>query len=215
MFYQADSFLFTQDEGALFERFLMELQVGVQDGGSRLSVRAGAVKAALGPEGPVGRDESLLRAAARAAAAGDVPLLVHTEAGAGAVKAVALSERMGLAPCRVMVCHADRQADDFRPHDEIAATGAYLEYDTISRFKYHDDASEIRLILHMLERGHRDRLLLSLDTTAARLRHYGGEIGLTRLIETFLPALARAGVSPADLSVITRQNPARAFAGPA
>ena len=120
---------------------------------------------------------------------------------------------MGLDPARVLVCHADRQADDFRPHVEIAKTGAYLEYDAIHRQKYHDDASEIRLILHMLEKGHRNRLLLSLDTTAARLHHYGGEIGLPYLIETFLPALSRAGVSAADIRQITHTNPARALAG--
>ncbi len=213
MFYPPDSFFFTQDGDALFERFLMELQVGVADNATRLPIRAGAVKAALGPEGPVGRDETLLKAAARAAAKGDAPLVLHTESGAGAVKAVGLCERMGLDPRRVLVCHADRQASDFRPHEEIAATGSFLECDTIGRFKYHDDESEIRLILLMLEKGHRDRLLLSLDTTAARLRRYGGEIGLTYLFEVFLPALARSGVSPADLEAITRANPARAFAG--
>lgn len=213
MFYPPDSFLFQEEMDALYERFLMELSVGVLDGGARRNIRAGAVKAALGPEGPVGRDGTLLRAAARAAAAGDVPLILHTEAGAGAVQAIGLCERAGLDPGRVLVCHADRQASDFRAHREIARTGAFLEYDTIGRFRYHDDEAEVRLILHMLEAGCRDRLLLSLDTTAARLKRYGGEIGLTYLIETFLPALRRSGVSASDIEAITRLNPVRAFVG--
>jgi phosphotriesterase-related protein len=213
MFYPPDSFRFTEDEEKLYGRFLTELREGVADDGSPLPIRAGAVKAALGPEGPAGREETLLRAAARAAAAGDVPLVLHTEAGAGAVRAVALCEKAGLDPRRVLVCHADRQAEDFRPHEEIARTGAFLEYDTIGRFKYHDDESEIRLILRMLEKGYRNQLLLSLDTTAARLRRYGGKIGLTYLIETFLPALAKAGVPREDLETLTRVNPARAFEG--
>lgn len=215
MFYPSDSFFFEQGEDALFDRFLMELSVGVVDGAARLEVRAGAVKAALGPDGPEGRDAVLLRAAARAAARGDVPLILHTERGAGAVAAVKLCERLGVDPSRVLVCHADRQAGDFRPHEEIAATGAFLEYDTIGRFRYHDDESEIRLILHMLDKGHRDRLLLSLDTTAGRLSSYGGSIGLTYLLAAFLPALVRAGVPQSDLDAITRRNPVRAFAGPA
>lgn len=214
MFYPPDSFLFEQDGDALYERFLLELAVGVADDGVRLPIRAGAVKAALGPEGPAGRDGALLRAAARAAAAGDVPLILHTEAGAGAVEAVKLCERSGLDPCRVLVCHADRQASDFRPHEAIAKTGAFLEYDTIGRFRYHDDDEEVRLILHMLELGHRDRLLLSLDTTAARLKRYGGEIGLTYLIEAFLPRIRAGGASPSDIEAITRLNPILAFAGP-
>ena len=213
MFYPPD-FLFEQEGDALAERFLMELSVGVQDGGARLPIRAGAVKAALGPDGPAGRDGVLLRAAARAAASGDVPLILHTEAGAGAAEAVKLCERAGLDPSRVLVCHADRQASDFRAHEEIAKTGAFLEYDTISRFRYHGDGEEARLILHMLEKGYRDRLLLSLDTTAARLLSYGGEIGLTYLIDSFLPMLWEHGVSRSDIGAITRENPVRVFAGP-
>ena len=142
-----------------------------------------------------------------------MPLILHTEAGAGAVEAINLSERAGLDPCRMLVCHADRQAKDFRPHEEIAKTGAFLEYDTIGRFRFHDDEEGARLILHMLALGHRDKLLLSLDTTAARLHRYGGEIGLTYLIETFLPLLRARGVPQPDLEAITHTNPVRAFTG--
>ena len=184
---------------------------GEASGHGRLRARAGAVKAALGPDGPAGRDGVLLRAAAGAAAMAGAPLILHTEPGTDPAAAVAFCERAGLDPSRILLCHLDRQAEDFRPHEAAARTGASLEYDTIGRFRYHDDESEIRLILHMLEKGHRDRLLLSLDTTAARLMRYGGEIGLCYLIETFLPMLAAAGVPPADIEAITRKNPARAF----
>lgn len=191
------------------------MESGIPWGGGeavgRLRARAGAVKAALGPDGPAGRDGVLLRAAAGAAAMAGAPLILHTEPGTDPVAAVAFCERAGLDPARILLCHLDRQAEDFRPHEAAARTGASLEYDTIGRFRYHDDESEIRLILHMLEKGHRNRLLLSLDTTAARLMRYGGEIGLCYLIGTFLPMLAAAGVSPADIEAITRRNPARAF----
>jgi phosphotriesterase-related protein len=65
----------------------------------------------------------------------------------------------------------------------------------------------------MLALGYRDRLLLSLDTTAARLHRYGGEIGLNYLIKTFLPLLRARGVPKADLEAITLINPIRAFTG--
>jgi len=111
----------------------------------------------------------------------------------------------------VILCHADRQASDFSIHERIADAGCYLEYDTIGRFKYHSDEDEVRLILHMLARGHRDRLLLSLDATAARLSSYGGEIGLDYLLRTFLPMLRQSGVPEADILRMTRENPASAF----
>lgn len=209
MFYEKEHWIFTDDEAALTERFVRELSQGMDEAPA---LRAGAVKAAIGGELPEGREKCKLRAAARAAAACGVPLVLHTEAGQYGALAVSLCEGAGLNPARVLVCHADRQAADYAPHEEIARTGAYLEYDTVGRFKYHDDEAEIRLILHMLEKGCEDRLLLSLDTTAGRLAAYGGEIGLTYLLTAFLPALNGAGVSPATVRRIVCDNPARPFA---
>ena len=193
---------------ALRDRFLEELQSGGAEGG----VLAGAVKAAIGNNGAEGRLEVCLRAAAGAAARAEVPLILHTEKGIGAAEAVHICEEEGLAPERVAVCHVDRQADDWAPHEEIARTGAFMEYDTIARYKYHDDESEIRLILHMLELGYADKLLLSLDTTAARLISYAPEApGLDFILRAFLPALSKAGVSAETLENITHRNPLRVF----
>ena len=211
IFYPQDHWVFAEDADELRERFLQELTLGIPDPEGGGPVFPGAVKAAIGRDGPVGRFEVCLRAAAGAAAAANVPLILHTEAGAGAVRAVELCGREGLDPGRIAVCHVDRQAADFAPHEAVARTGAYLEYDTIARYKYHDDASEVALIRHMLSLGYGDRLLLSLDTTAARLRRYGGSPGLGFILREFLPMLAEAGVSEAALHAMTRANPRRLF----
>jgi len=208
MFYAPDDKILAASEDELFERFLRELTVGTEE---CAEVVAGAVKAAIGRDVAVGGFRTHLKAAARAAAAAGAPLMLHTEAGAGAVEAIELCGKLGLPPERVILCHADRQASDFSIHERIADAGCYLEYDTIGRFKYHSDEDEVRLILHMLARGHRDRLLLSLDATAARLSSYGGEIGLDYLLRTFLPMLRQSGVPEADILRMTRENPASAF----
>ena len=208
-FYPQDHWIHSEDGEALFARFRDELQNGCVE---CREVLPGAVKAALGKEGLDARAEVKLRAAARAAAEADVPIVIHTEKGAGGVEAVQLCRAAGLAPVRILICHVDRQADDFAPHDAIADTGAMLEYDTIGRFKYHDDASEIRLIRHMIEGGHLNQLLLSLDTTNQRLHAYGGEIGLDYILNSFLPALRDAGVSEEQLRTMTIENPRQAFA---
>ena len=174
-------------------------------------VRPGAVKAAVGPEGLVGAAAERYRAAAEAAARAEVPLVVHTEKGLDGVRAVELACACGMPVHRVLICHADRQAADFAPHEAIADTGAMLEYDTIGRFKYHDDEAECRLILHMLERGHERQLLFSLDTTRERLSTYGGAIGLNYILDVFLPMLAASGISEQTLRRITVDNPARVF----
>ena len=120
---------------------------------------------------------------------------------------------MGVPPEKMVVCHVDRQAADFAPHDAVAALGVYLDYDTIGRFKYHSDEEEVALIRHMADRGWGDRLLLALDTTAQRLAAYGGEIGLRYLLDTFYPRLAEAGFSAGELSLFSTDNCRRLFAG--
>lgn len=210
-FYPRGHWIFAEDTSALRERFLADLLEGVAAPGEDGRILPGAVKAAIGRDGPADRFETCLRAAAGAAAAAGVPLILHTEAGAGAERAVGLCGQEGLDPARIAVCHVDRQAADYAVHEAVARTGAYLEYDTIARFKYHDDLSEIALIRHMLSLGYGDRLLISLDTTAARLRRFGGAPGMDYILREFLPMLARSGVSEAEINGMTRANPRRLF----
>ena len=210
-FYPKNHWILSDSVEELAERFLSELNEGVETREGRIS--PGAVKAAIGPEGAAGQFRVCLRAAARAAARAQVPLILHTEKGIGAPEAVKLCAGEGLDPARIAVCHADRQADDPRPHDEIAASGVYMEYDTIARYKYHDDESERRLILRMIEKGHLDRLLISLDTTAARLRSYGDPTapGLDFILREFIPSLLDAGLDQKSIDTITVSNPVRIF----
>lgn len=210
MFYPGDHWIFTDSVEKLRERFLKELTEGVECEEGR--VYPGAVKAAIGKDGPTGRIGECLRAAAGAAAAAGKPLILHTEKGIGAVDAVGICEAEGLAPARVAVCHVDRQAEDFSVHEDVARTGAFLEYDTIARYRYHDDASEMRLIHHMLDFGCADRLLLSLDTTATRLKGYTPDApGLDFILREFLPALCNDGVARDTLANIMVNNPLRLF----
>jgi len=207
-FYREDDALLSAGADELADRFLRELREGCAEAPG---VLPGAVKAALNRDGCRGRVRERFLAAARSAREAGVPLIVHTEAGAGAAEAAALALAEGLAAHRVVICHADRDADDFRRHEAIAETGVMLEYDTIHRLKYHDDASEIRLIRHMLERGCAGQLLLSLDPTRARLRSYGGDIGLDYILNAFAPALERSGIPAETIRRITRENPKRVF----
>ena len=198
-FYKESSPLHRLSREALYTLYLSELTKGMLpfDAGDqlcedrRLKACAGIVKAAIPGEGPKGRYETLLCAAARAAADGQAPLMLHTECGAHAEEAIALCISQGLRPDQMVVCHVDRQAEDFSVHERIAEKGVYLDYDTIGRFRYHSDEAEISLLRHMVEKGYASQILLALDTTAARLAAYGGEIGLCYLLEQFYPQLCR------------------------
>ncbi|MDD3921120.1 MAG: phosphotriesterase [Eubacteriales bacterium] len=207
-FYEKNAACLAGDVEAVTERYLFDLECGM-DGTDCL---AGAVKAAIPREGAVGRYQVLLCAAAKAAAKADVPILLHTEAGENALLAIDLITACGVPPQKILVCHADRQAADYSVHEAIAKTGVWLEYDTIGRLKYHSDEAEKNLLLHMLSRGCQGRILLALDTTAKRLKTYGGEVGLVYLIETFLPYLSKNGVDGKTIQQLTVENPAKVFA---
>lgn len=210
-FYQADHWIHHESREQLEARFYAELTQGVACDGE--VIFPGAVKSAIANDGAVGRLEICLRAAAAAAAKADVPLVMHTEKGIGALQAIEICRQEGMRPDRIAVCHVDRQAEDYVPHDEIAATGVFMEYDTIARYKYHDDESERALIAHMIEKGYGDKILIALDTTAARLKSYGDPTapGLAFILEDFIPKLKDMGLSEETITKITVKNPVRIF----
>lgn len=218
-FYPQDCWIHRLGEDALCALYLDELETGLlpweADSSGRpetvLPIRAGLVKAAIPAEGPVGRYEVLLRAAARAAAQAGAPLMLHTEQGLRTEEALELCFAAGVRREKLVVCHADRQVSDWGVHDAIAAAGVYLDYDTVARWKYHSDEEEISLLRHAWEKGYAGQVLLALDTTARRLSAYGGEIGLDHLLTRFLPALCQAGFPEDVVSGFNRANCQRLF----
>lgn len=217
-FYPRDHWIFTWDEETLATHFASEITTGMFLGGGyapptvRTEIRAGMIKAALGKDGVAGRDELLLRAAGQAAIATDTSILLHTDKGIGALDAIRLLGDMGLPPEKVLVCHVDRQATEYGIHEDIAQTGAYLEYDTITLFQHHNNAEEALLIDHMIKRGHLERILLSTDPTADRLKSHGSPVGMDYLLTSFLPLLRAFGMTDVMINQMCRTNPAKALA---
>lgn len=220
-FYPDNCWIYALGEEELFDLYSSELEQGMlawqEDPTVRPAVRtdikAGLVKAAIPAEGPVGRYAVLLRAAARAAAGSHVPLMIHTEKGLHVMEALEICYSAGLKSENIIICHVDRQASDFAPHDEIAAQGVWLDFDTVGRFKYHSDAEEVALLQHMMPYAH--KIMLALDTTAARLHAYDGEIGLDYIFTDFIPQLQAAGFSEETIRGYTNVNCWNAFAASA
>jgi 5-phospho-D-xylono-1,4-lactonase len=216
-FYGKGHWIFEADKDKLFELFLSELQEGMFVGGCyclpqyRTNVRAGIVKAMILGEGAVGRVGTLLSAAGRAAKSAGAALMLHTDAGKNVMGALDLLEGVGLPPDRVLVCHVDRQVSDYSVHQKIAERGVYLEYDTTTLFEYHDSAAEIRLLQFMLDKGYGERILLSTDPTADRLKSYSGKVGMDYLLTVLIPMMRDAGMTQAIIDMIFRTNPARAL----
>jgi phosphotriesterase-related protein len=180
----------------------------------RTDIRAGFIKTAL--ESTFTKTHrKLFSAAARASLATGAAMMIHTDAGADPQMLLDNLTTRGVPPERLIFCHLDRTVGDINVHKALAASGAWIEYDTIGREKYHSDSEEIRIVLEMLHAGYGQQLLMSLDVTRARLRGYGGAPGLDYIIKSFLPRLSEAGIEEAQSREIFVNNPAVAFAVPA
>lgn len=217
IFYAEDHWIWNTPEERLEALFVSELTEGMFLGGCygwpsyQTDIRAGLVKAMLTSEGISGRIKVLLRAAGRAAARTGASLMLHTEYGKGALEAVQLLKEQGMEEKKILVCHVDRQVEDLSIHEEIAASGVFMEYDTITLFEFHDNDSEIRMLRHMIDKGFLNQILISTDPTADRLKNYEGECGMDYILKTFVPELRKQGFTDQEILQITKENPKRAL----
>ena len=203
-----------QSEDAIADLYGKEITDGMigRDGG-RLGARAGLIKCAAVPGW---RDDArygkLFFAVAQAAHDTGAPVLVHLDKGVDVFGLIRFFEAAGVAAGRLVLCHLDRTRYDMAYHREAAEAGAYLEYDTIHRLKYHSDEDEALLIAHMIEHGYIGRLLMGMDTTNTRLKSYGADFGLDYILTEFRSLLGQYGVGEERLDRILVQNPQQALA---
>jgi phosphotriesterase-related protein len=217
-YYPEDHWLRCAGEEELTLLFINELSRGMYiDGGITFPSRycgakAGQIKTALDTEGLSPRYHKLFIAAAQAAKAADCALMVHIEKDSQPLRLANFLVKQKLPLNRVIFCHLDRAITDINVHKEICEQGIYLEYDTIGRPKYHDDEKEAAIILELLKAGYEKQLLMSLDTTRARLASYGGVPGLAHILNVFIPLLLQKGITETQIKSFFVENPARVFA---
>lgn len=217
-FYPENHWIYTYSADKLTELFVSELTCGMyadyfgepeQD--EQTGYRAGQIKCALDSGAFSKQYQKLFSAAAEASKLTGAPLMVHIEAGSDPSSLADFLYGAGVDLNRAAFCHMDRSVRDLDVHRELCGRGIYMEYDTVARPKYHDDAREAEIILEMLDAGFGDRLLMSLDTTRDRLLSYGGKTGLCYILEQFIPMLKLRGMSAMQVDDIFITNPARLF----
>jgi phosphotriesterase-related protein len=180
-------------------------------GPPRTGILAGVIKTALEPEFTE-LHAKLFGAAAKASGRTGAAVMIHVDRGADPLRLAHLLDARGVRPERTIYCHLDRATDDTGVYRALAESGAYIEYDTVARPKYHTDEAEADIVTDMLKAGFTDRIMISLDVTRARLRGYGGTPGLDHLLVGFIPFLKKHGVDDAQLRAVFSDNPARALA---
>ena len=217
-FYRADHWIWTTPEEELEEIFASEITDGMFMEGFyvkptfRTDVKAGLVKAMITHDGMDNPDTvRCLTAAGKAAKRTGASIMVHTD-GVDELKMIdLLAGKIGLDPKSILVCHVDRQVKDLKRHEEIAATGVFMEYDTITLFQFHNNADELRMLRHMTDKGFLDQILISTDPETDRMKAYGSKVGIDYILEHFIPLMKLCGFSEEEIRAITVTNPARAL----
>jgi phosphotriesterase-related protein len=165
-------------------------------------------------------EERSLRGAAQAQARTGLPLMVHLPAWfrlAHRVLDIVAAE--GADANHTVLCHMNPSWMDRTYQHELAARGAFIEYDMIGNlFHYADqgvdcptDADCSRAIQGLIEAGHGHKVLLSHDVfLKVMLRHYGGN-GYGFVNAHFLPRLKRLGIDPLAVDRLMVDNPRRVF----
>ena len=217
-FYPESHWIWTESEEALEDLFASGIQEGMFLGGFyekpeyRTNIRAGLVKAMITRDGM--QDEwnrRCLRAAGRAAKKTGASIMVHTEGKDELEMSDLLAGKIGLDTGSILVCHVDRQVEDLERHEKIAATGVFMEYDTITLFQFHNNADEIRMLRHMMDKGYTDQILISTDPETDRMKSYGSKVGIDYILEHFIPLLRQSGFTEEEITAVTRTNPAQAL----
>jgi predicted metal-dependent phosphotriesterase family hydrolase len=178
---------------------------------NRTDHRAGVIKIAGSEGGPSSRDRRVFEAAAEANRRTGAPILTHCEAGTGALQQVGLLADLGVALDHVALSHVDKVVDRGY-HRELLSSGAFAEYD--GSFRWGDRPNgTLQLIEWMTEDGFDDRIVLGMDAARQGYYHvYGGQPGLTWLLDGFTRLLDDAGINAAVRNRMFVANPAVVFA---
>ncbi len=217
IYYPENHFCFSASADALAERMIAEVTDGMFDDGPTgeaepTGIRAGLLKVATEYHVIDAHAQKVAEAVAAAHRQTGAPIITHTQRGTCGMEQIELFDRLGVDPSALLISHLDRNPDAYL-HQDVAAAGALIVYDGISRAKYFPDSTLVELIGGMVQSGHERNILLAMDMGARTMwRSYGGGPGMTYLHDVFLPKLLRSGLDRETIDLFTTGNPARALA---
>lgn len=187
----------------------------VTEGIEGTDLKAGVIKLGTGYNHISEVEKKTIMAAAAAHLETGAPISTHTEAGTMALEQLALLKKAGVDLNHVIIGHADRNLDVWY-FKKIAAQGAYIEFDGLSKVKYYPDSMRVEAIIALIRAGYGHKILFSGDMARqSYLEAYGGGPGFRFIIQKFLPRLeeelAEAGLDPAWAKRILTTNAQQAF----
>lgn len=175
----------------------------------RTEHRAGLIKIASGGVSLSDRARRVFEAAAKTHLQTGAPILTHVEQGDGALEQINELSMHGVDLSKVVLSHTDRKPE-LSYHRDILQTGVCVEYDSAFRWKT-DDNPTLELVMTLIEEFP-DQIMLGMDAARpAYWKHYGGQPGLSYLLNEFTVAMTARGLTPAQWQRIFVTTPAKTY----
>lgn len=202
---------------AMAEVFIKEISEGIGDTG----VKAGIIKVATGPGEMTDYERGIFEAAARASVETGAPITTHTDQGTvGDVQQQVLTGH-GVPAQRIIIGHSCGTSDhDY--HMKIARGGSYLGFDRFGLDVIHPDAERVKSLLHLIQQGAGDRIVVSHDSVWCWLGQpippqveaaMSAVWNPSHFSKRIVPLLREGGATDEQIDRLLVDNPRRFFAG--
>lgn len=185
------------------EKLIKEIKEGIEN----LGVKPGLLKTGTSYNRITSQEEKVLKAVAKAHRETGAPIWLHTEIGTMGLEQLDILEKMGVNLEYVAIGHSDRNPDSWY-HLKILERGAFVQFDSIGKVKYHPDSLRIELIKRICDKGYINKLLISGDMARkSYFKAYGGGPGLEFIIKKFVPRMLEEGFIEEEINIIFVKNP--------
>lgn len=218
LYYHEEPWMAGWEADRIVEFLVGDIEKGIQG----TDIRAGIVKCATDQAGVTPVNEKLLRVAARLHRATGVPISTHTDAA----KQVGLGQQdifedEGVDLSRVVIGHCG-DSDDLDYLERVLRRGSSIGMDRFGIDMILPTDRRVKTIAQLCSRGWAPQMVLSHDACCfmdfwpkdvidQMVRSAAPNWNFRHIPNDVLPALRAAGVSDADIEILTIENPRRIF----
>ncbi len=175
----------------------------------RTNHRAGLIKIATSEHGLSPRAKRIFEAASISHRKTGAPILTHVEQGDGALEQAHFLADHGVNLSKVVFSHTDRKPD-VQYHRDILQTGVRIEYDSAFRWKTETNPT-LDLVMELIS-DFPDQIMLGMDAARPSYwKSYGGNPGLSYLLNEFTQLMRSRGLSEEQWQRIFISTPADAY----
>ncbi|MBW9212986.1 MULTISPECIES: phosphotriesterase [Terrabacteria group] len=186
--------------------FISDLTKGIED----TEIKAGVIGEVASSLEMAESERKVLCAAAIAQKEVGCAITTHCQLGRMGDKQADIFESYQVNPDKVILGHIDL-SNDIDYMISLLDRGFNIEFDTIGKIVYLSDEERAERLIHLLDQGYGDKILLSQDISRKSYFTELGYFGFTTVMKKFIPMLVDRGVKQEDVDKMLIHNPARIF----